>query len=228
MKTTTFDRRETCLPAVSHQPPPREGSALPADLIDDYVAERIDFRVRELASALHLSDDQREDMRQDLIVELLQAAERYRSDVSRWHTMACRVIDLYSRHLSRQIRTQRVRESGRPLKCLTRCPGDRESYAPNEVADDFAEGAATRLDIEEIISQMPPRLQELCNHLKYLTPPKAAAKMGIHPNSVYRLLDEAKRHFIRAGYEFPKKACGISRTSADIAVRGQRGDHCND
>ncbi len=179
-----------------------------AHLIDDYVLERIDFRARRLAIKLRLSDDRRDDLQQEMVVELLKAADRFDPDGSAsWHTYACRVLDLAVKKLAQNECRMRQREAGRPMG-FSESPDGYPSAVNNpahEGEDDLAQ-LELRLDIEHVLSEMPERLREVCELLKHLSPTEAAEEMGIHRNSIYRLIAKARKYFKAAGLGFSQNS----------------------
>jgi len=167
-------------------------------LIDDYVLKRIDFRSRQLAIKFRLPDDRRDDLAQEMVVELLKAADRFAPNGSAtWHTYACRVLDLAVKKLAQAECRMRQREAGRPMG-LSQTPDGGPSAVNNpayEGEDELAQ-LELRLDIEVVLERMPQRLRQACRLLMHLSPTEAAEAMGIHRNSIYRLIAQARAYFM--------------------------------
>lgn len=187
MKITTSDRRAASIG--------RETSS--SHLIDDYVLKRIGFRARQLAIKFRLPDDRRDDLGQEMVVELLKAAERFDPNgPATWRTYACRVLDLAVKKLAQAECRTRKREAGRPMRCSQQsdgCPSvvDGSAY---ESPDDLAQ-MELQMDVAVVLARMPERLREACELLMRMTPTEAAKELGIHRNSIYRLIAEARAHF---------------------------------
>jgi RNA polymerase sigma factor (sigma-70 family) len=176
----------------------------PSHLLDDYVLNRIAFRTRRLAITFRLSDDRRDDFFQDMVVEVLKAAERFDPDGSAsWHTYASRVIDLAVKKLTQNECRRIQRESGRPIGLSD--SGDGAPSAVNNPAhegEDDLRQLELHLDIEVVLNEMPSRLQKVCRLLQRLSPAEAAEELGIHRNSIYRLIAKARTYFTDPKFGF--------------------------
>jgi len=186
-----------------------------SNLLDDYVLERVRFQARRLAARFGLPDDRREDFEQDLIVELLKAAGRFDpAGGAAWHTYACRVLDLAIKKLSQLECRRRRREAGRPLR-FTESPDGCPSAVNNpahEAQDDII-ALETKLDIEQVLAAMPPRLRAVCELLKTHTPAEAAAVVGIHRSSIYRTIAQVRARFEKAGLGFSRNGAADPRSA---------------
>lgn len=183
-----------------------------AHLIDDYVLERIDFRARRLAIKFRLPDDRREDFAQEMVVELLKAADRFDpAGFASWRTYACRVLDLAVKKLAQAECRMRQRESGRPVSFAQAPDG-----CPSAVNNPFSEGEddiaqlELEMDMEVVLARMPARLRTVCELLMHLSPREAAKEMGIHRNSIYRLIAKARAHFMEPKLGFSDSSAADS------------------
>jgi DNA-directed RNA polymerase specialized sigma24 family protein len=182
--------------------------SLNSNLIDDYVLARIDFRVRQLAGKFNLDENRQADCRQDMVVDLLNAAERFDPAKAKWHTFACRVLDIAVMRFTQLECRRRQREAGRPMgfsQAPDGCPSAVNNPA-HEGHDDIAE-LELRLDVSQVMDRMPQRLRDAAEALKFLSPPEA---LGIHRNSIYRLIAEIRAYFEQAGL-------GLEISAADSA-----------
>jgi len=172
------------------------------DLLDAFVLRRIDFRARHLARTLGLSDEERDDLRHDMTVEVLKAARRFDPALATWHTFVCRVLSRFVRQYGRDEAVRRRHEAAAPLGDG---PADGATDAsmfdsiPDE-HDDIAE-LELRLDTQSVLASLPPTLRKVCELLKYKTPPEVAAELGIHRSTIYPLIAKARRHFLAAGLD---------------------------
>jgi RNA polymerase sigma factor (sigma-70 family) len=168
------------------------------NVVDDYVLKRIDFRAQQLAIKFRLPDDRRDDLAQEMVVELLKAADRFDPDRSAsWHTYACRVLDLAVKKLAQAECRMRQREAGKPMgfsEAPDGCPPAVDDPA-HEGEDDLAK-LELKLDIDVVLARMPRRLRQACRLLMHLSPTEAAKAMGIHRNSIYRLIAQARGYFM--------------------------------
>ena len=171
------------------------------NLIDSYVLARIDYRVGRLATRFSLDESRQDDFRQDMVVELLNAAGRFKPAMAQWHTFACRVLDLAVKKLTQMECRLRQREAGRPVMGFSEETDDCPA-AVNEPADlghdDIAQ-LEIQIDVSQVLSRMPQRLRDAAEMLKSLSPSEAANALGIHRNSIYRLIVEIRAYFEKAG-----------------------------
>ncbi len=205
MKITTSDRRAACIGRET----------LSSHPIDNYILERIDFRVRRLAIRFRLPDDRRDDLAQEMTHELLKAATRFDPDGSAaWHTYACRVLDLAVKKLIQSECRTRKREAGE----LVRFSESPDGYpsAANCVAlavdDPSLIQLDLRMDVEVVLARMPERLRRVCWLLMELSPTEAAEALGIHRNSIYRLIAQIRAYFMNPRMGF------FESSAADSAV----------
>jgi len=194
--------RETTSSSLSRQ----AEKQLIEERLDDYVMERVCFRAWSLADKFNLDVHRQDDFEQDMIVELLKAHRRYDPDgPASWHTYACRVLDLAVKKLTQRECRRIERESGRPIG-LTDSPDGCPSAVNNPAYEgtDELELAEMRMDISVVFERMPERLRMACELLTTNTPTETAELMGIHRNSIYRLIAKAREYFEAAGLGFPE------------------------
>jgi len=171
----------------------------PETCIDDYARARIDYRVGCLVEAFHLGDDEAEDLRQDMIVELLRAAARQDSGRSGRKTFITRALDRHYLHVARHPGNRQKHESmhPRPISAMPSfCPTTND---PRKGDRSEVERADLALDLGEIVPTLPPRLQGVCAELRFYKPSEAARRLGIHRSTMYRAIQEIRRHFVAAG-----------------------------
>jgi len=202
VKTTTFDRRAAAdgrRTSTSH-PQQQATKPSPEQWIDDYALERIDFRVRQLAGRFDLSQDDKEDLRQDMVVELLTALDRFDPDRSKRETFISRVLDKFVRYTARTLSTHQRRASDSPLGL------EEVALGFQPVVNDPRDGQLNeqdrrqlRLDMAKAIARMPERLRRICRLLTEYSPAEAAERLGVCRQSIYRNIAEIRRHLAAAG-----------------------------
>lgn len=172
-------------------------------LIDDYVMERIDYRARRLAIQFGLTDEQREDLSQDMVVEVLAAMARFDPAQSNRKTFVSRVLDNFVKNAIRTEMHRRQRECYNPIPL----EDISEGYVP--VVNDPRGGELSeveqvdmKMDFEEILSWMPQRLQRICKLLTEYSVAETAEKLGVNRTAIYRHIPEIQEYFRRGDYEF--------------------------
>lgn len=107
---------------------PTNGSS-PAALIDDYAMERVKYHVARLGKLLRLSEDRKDDLRQDLFVALCTAAGRFDPAKATARTFVSRVVSLAAAHHARCIRNERRSGARSPIR-LSELQQDDWAFAP--------------------------------------------------------------------------------------------------
>lgn len=185
----------------------------PDNVIDLYVLERIQYRVRKFALRFDLTDEQKEDVAHDMIVEVLSAIKRHDPSQSNRKTFINRVLDMFIRNAVRTELNRQRRQCDNPSSL----DEIAEGFTPvvndprkGQLSD--AEQPDMQMDLETILSRMPQHLRDICVLLKEYSVPEVARKLGKHRSTVYHHLDEIEKYFHRAGYDFSK----IRATDLDL------------
>lgn len=166
-------------------------------IIDDYILKRVEYRVQKLIDTFQMPVDRQEDLTQDLIVELLKAAKRFKPvGKATWRTYACRVLKVASRNIvqreCRRIHWETNLDIARP----DTSQGYR-SLVKHDARDEYDDIKHTemRMDLEVILKRLPWQQRRLAKLLKTCTPLEAAEKLDVHPNSVYRMIEQMRECF---------------------------------
>jgi RNA polymerase sigma factor (sigma-70 family) len=169
-------------------------------ILDEYVLERIDYRVRRLADKFGLDGTQRDDYRHDMVVRLLHAASRFNPARAKWHTFACRVLDRHYRHLLRRMLAPQ--NNGVPsVVAFCDCGDNYEDsvVAPATAGRDPHAADDLRMDMETAISAMPERLQVIARLLMVHLPSAVARILGTSPAAITRAMARIRVRFEEAG-----------------------------
>lgn len=136
---------------------------------------RIQHRAARLGRVFRLDRSSRDDIRQQLWLRAVQAADRYEPDrgASLDHFIRLH-LDYEYRTLRSELLAERSFRSERP------CP-DRRPYAP-----DHRPSSDLRLDLEAAEVRLPPDLRAVAAKLRSLSPAQIAAERGVHRGTVYR------------------------------------------
>lgn len=154
-------------------------------IIDNYAMERVEYQVTRLGRILRLSHHRKEDLRQDLLLELCQAARRFNPDTSSAHTFVSRVVSSAAAHHARCIRNERRNGARSPI-LLSQLQREGGRFSP--VAPRSCEPSAHDLvlDLDHAFSAMNRRRQHLAESLKTNTAAEIAKERGQHRSTVYR------------------------------------------
>ncbi len=170
-------------------------------LIDDYALARIDYRVGRLVEAFHLNEDEADDLRQDMVVELLKAATRHDPDRSQRNTFINRTLDRYYLHVARALANRQKHESMHPMSISAMPNFSPTVNDPRQGERSEQECVDLAIDLAEVVSKLPPELQRICEALRVYKPSEVARQLGVHRSTIYRAIDEIRKHFVAAGLE---------------------------
>ncbi len=180
--------------------------------IDHYAMDRIDFRVRRLAIQFNLSQDEQEDYRHDMVVELLSAFSRFDPGKAKRETFVNRVLDKFVKYITRIRCTHRRRACDSPIHFDDIAPGFQpvDDDPPKGQRDEQGQ-RELRLDMKAALGHMPKRLQRVCRLLMDFGPAKAAAQLGICRQSIYRNIAEIRQYLTAAGLGMSQNGATDSR-----------------
>jgi len=187
-------------------------------LIDAYALDRIDFRVRQLRFQFDLSEHDQEDVRHDMVVELLSALQRFNPAKAKRETFINRVLDRFALYIMRQRCTQKRRACDSPMGYDHVAVGFQPKG--NEVKRgqlDEQDHRELRLDVPEIVALLPDDLQRVCRVLQRESGRAAAEELGIGKSTLYRAIADIRKHFADHGYTgFVDDAWDTSAPGADV------------
>jgi len=181
--------------ATAYQMPPPT-----PEFLDDDVLRRVQYRLHRLARAFRLKPDQVEDWRQDMICELLRAAERFDPRRCRKSTFVNGVLDVFVRRILSRRRQRSGHRHFRP-RSLHGIPEDLEpacnvpGRGPTE--QDLVD---LRLDFETVLPRMPERLQAICLCLMAFSASQTARLLEVAPSTVSRAMPRIRQCLVEAGF----------------------------
>ncbi len=170
-----------------------------ANLIDDYALARVDYRVRRLTTAFRLDDDTAEDLRQNMMVQLLRAARRYNPTRTRPHTFVTRVLDRYYLHAARALSNCQKHGSKRPTPMSALEDFNPTVNDPRQGERAECERSDLAFDLVAVVATLPEALQRICDELRFRKPSEVAERLGVHRSTIYRAIGQIRRHFTAAG-----------------------------
>ena len=178
-----------------------EANASQINLIDDYALERIEFRVGRLTRLFRLNDADADDLRQELALELVKAADRFDPALATRRTFVNGALDRGYRHICRRLRARQRHSAMSPAPVSM-----TENFHPvtndprsGELSDQ--ERAELHMDLAPAISSLPRHLQEICELLKTRSPREVAEHLGVHRSTIYRAMRDIRNVFIECGLD---------------------------
>lgn len=166
--------------------------------IDEFVLERIRFRVDELIRCFGFGEDQREDLRQELILGVLEAMDNnFDAGQSPRKSFIRKVLD---RRCIDLIRYQQAegRDASHRAYSLDEVDCDHE---PNETPERTRRGAdgltalektELTMDLEAHLPHLPERHQRVCELMRTLRIEQVAECLNVSVRTIYRNLQQAR------------------------------------
>ncbi len=181
--------------AAVHTPPP----SLPVGhLVDDYAMKRIGYRAERLGKRFFLTPEDKEDLKQEFIVELLKAEPRFDPERNRRTTFISGVLDLHYKRVVRQ-RTRRAR-------LATFCPLNQGETTPDGAfrtedphGTEDLRRTDLRMDVKAVMASLPVRARQVCQLLMTHSAAETARKMGLSRPTIMRETRAIRPYFEKAG-----------------------------
>jgi RNA polymerase sigma factor (sigma-70 family) len=163
--------------------------------VDAYVLKRATSAAISLVTTHGLSVNDFDDIRQELILEVIRRTKYFNPGRCQWHTFVSRVVrnrafELLDGHRKGP---HEIREADLPESEFENSPGP-DSFAHIQV----------KIDNAKILSRVPARLRELCHQLREQTVSEVAASAGKTRGRIYQLTAQLRAEFERRGYSRPR------------------------
>lgn len=203
--------------------------------IDAYVLRLVHFKARELVQTAALPVSDRDDIAQDLLLDVLRRLPRFDPGRSSRNTFIRRVVGNRIASLLAARRAQR-RDPARCRDSLNDEIRDADGTAVERSAEMAADCCARRdgaglgggerardlrVDLAASVAALPPHLRDLCARLERSTVAEIAAELGLPRGTVRGRIQTIRRHFRAAGldeYAAPRRhladRAGIQKVGA--------------
>ena len=183
------------------------------DGIDPYAAGLIRFKARQLVGKAGFTASDREDIEQELILDLLRRLPKYNPKRAQRNTFIARVVE---HRLASLIEAQKagIRDYRRCRCSLNECLEDADGRSVERV-DTFDQedyllrtGAQSRpseelsalaIDVAAVLETLPPELRELCQRLKAETVTEISRDTGVPRGTIYESIKKLREIFKDAG-----------------------------
>ena len=169
--------------------------------IDEYAARIIKCKASQLVGKVGFNESDREDLEQEMVLDLLGRLPKFNRERSRLHTFITRVVD----HKVATI--IEAREAGKRNYRLCTCSlndslGDREGNTTERgesidqedyfhrmgwLSSPAAESRDLAIDVRRVLAGLPRDLRELCKHLQVKSITEVSRETGIPRGTIYDL-----------------------------------------
>ncbi len=183
------------------------------DGIDPYAAGLIRFKARQLVGKAGFTASDREDIEQELTLDLLRRLPKYNPKRAQLNTFIARVVE---HRLASLIEAQKagIRDYRRCRCSLNECFEDADGRSVERV-DTFDQedyllrtGGQSRpseelnrlaIDVAAVLETLPPELRELCRRLKAETVTEISRDTGVPRGTIYESIKKLREIFKDAG-----------------------------
>ena len=162
----------------------------------------IHYAVNRLIGRFGFTENDREDLEQELALNLLVALKDYNSERAKRSTFIKDCIENRIFNLVRDRR--RIRRDPRRVSRIGDGEDDEASSVPASSLVDLQaaseqDRADLRMDLSAVIGALTPRLQEMCALLPDISPYAVSRQLGVSKQSVYRDVEKIRAAFAAAG-----------------------------
>ena len=183
------------------------------DGIDAYAVGLIKYKARRLKGQAGFTTSDRDDLEQELILDLLRRRPKYNPKRAQFNTFIARVVEHRVASLieARKAGTRDYRrcpyslndrfedEEGRSVERVDAF--DQEDYllrtgAQSKPADELS---ALAIDVAAVLERLPPELRDLCQRLATETVTEISRDAGVPRATIYESIKELREIFEDAG-----------------------------
>ena len=183
------------------------------DGIDGYAVGLIKYKARQLIRQAGFTTSDRDDLEQELILDLLRRRPKYNPKRAQFNTFIARVVE---HRVATLIEAQKA-----GIRDYRRCPFslndrfedaegrsvermetiDQEDYllrtgAQSRPSDELS---ALALDVAAVLEALPPELRELCRRLKAESVTEISRDTGVPRGTIYESIKKLREIFEDAG-----------------------------
>lgn len=182
--------------------------------LDTYAADLIRHKARQLVGKAGFTEDDRDDIEQELMLDLIQRMRHYNPAIAKKTTFMARIVE---RHISTILEARFAQ--CRDVRCTVfslnakhpNSDGDMEEFG-EFLSDDSTfkshpqvsrerREADLRFEFDRSLKSLPTDLQDLCNRLRTHKMAEIARELGIPRSSLYERLTALRRALRDLGLE---------------------------
>ncbi len=185
------------------------------EAVDDYAVRIIKHKARQLVGRYGLTFFDREDLEQELMVDLLQRMRHFNPTKAKKTTFIARIVE---RHISTLLEARHARcRDWRLCRVSLNTPYENDrGDTPRELIDrvdsqgnlgnceqETRQEAISNLhmDIERVLDTLPEDLRDLCERLRESNMAEIARETGVARTTLYDKLTRIREVFRKAGLD---------------------------
>jgi RNA polymerase sigma-70 factor, ECF subfamily len=182
--------------------------------LTDYALETVHHKARQLVGKAGYTKDDVDDIKQDLIVDLLERLPRFDPAKATYNTFVACVVE---RKISNMLRDRQAERRDRrredcslndeiddgdevPVQRLATMSQDKHDIRTGKYPRSAEEREHLRLDIETVLASLPPHLRRAAELLQSLPTAQVAREMGVaHATFYHKYLKRLRAVFAAKG-----------------------------
>lgn len=157
--------------------------------IDPFVMRQAEVRASRLVGNYGFTHDDRDDLRQELLLDYLRRHPRFDPERGNHNGFACGVL----RHQAAKLASANKRAA-----IVWEQPDDQGEACVRGTTQIEAE-IHLRIDVAMVLSQLPEHLQRLAVQLTEMSPREVSRETGKSRSRIYQWIAELRRAFVAAG-----------------------------
>ncbi len=165
----------------------------PVDPEDPIIAALIRIKAAQIARSKAGPTVSREDIAQDLVVDLLVRRQKYNPALANPLAFARMIIDRAVGNIGRALRARKRHPPALPEESMESCIDRRQEEADAE--RDLV------IDVREATAQLPDELQDVAELRSTGTVVEVARKLGLSRATVHKRITRMRKPFARKGLE---------------------------
>jgi RNA polymerase sigma factor (sigma-70 family) len=177
---------------------------------DDFVARRAARQANLLVATAGFRMEDREDLRQEMILDCFRRSPRFDPDRGDWRGFVCGVI---RNHASVLVMRQRKRAM-EVLAADVVMGGDDSPEEPMDVLDrrprpELESSLHFSIDVRSVVEGLPRQLRSLAVLLAQMPVKEVCERTGKSRSRVYQMTRQIREEFVRAGFHASRQS-GVS------------------
>lgn len=179
--------------------------------LDRFVWGIIRRKVRGLMGRCGFTKQDREDLKQELVLRLLQAMPSFDPNQGHWNVFVTTVIERAAGKIKRHRRAQKRQfDKECSLEALLEETDEEQTEILQQTEPEVRRELAARdlqIDMAEFLATLPDDLRDLAERLQWKCLSEVARELRLPRTTLQRRFDRLRQRFLEAGWETLEESC---------------------